>query len=159
MYGMINRFTKAMDHLRAESENANAPAEIERALLSEFDRVQHRKRRWLWIVSGGAIAASIAVALIFSVREHPSAPVPAATVAEDVQQSEQPFVPIPYVTPLGAYERAEIVRVEVPVAALIAAGFSMRTTDPGARAEAEVMVGQDGRARAVRLISISTMGE
>jgi len=34
MYGMINRFTKAMDHLRAESENANAPAEIEQALLS-----------------------------------------------------------------------------------------------------------------------------
>jgi len=159
MYGMNNRLTKAMDHLRAESENANAPAEIEQALLSEFDRVQHRKRRLLWMIASGAIAAWIAVALIFSVRQRPLAPIPSATVTEDPQQSEQPFVPIPYVTPLGAYERAEIVRVEVPVAALIAAGFSMRTTDPGARAEAEVIVGQDGRARAVRLISISTMGE
>jgi hypothetical protein len=44
--------------------------------------------------------------------------------------------------------------MELPVAALIAAGLQLRTADPGARAEADVVVGQDGRARAVRLISI-----
>ena len=157
MHGMNNRLTKAMDRLKAESGNTSAPLEIERALLAEFDLVQRRKRRLLWMIAGGAVAASIAVVLIFSTREHPPAPVP--IVAEDTQQSEQPFVPIPYVAPLGAYERAEVVRMEVPVAALIAAGFPMRTTDPGARAEADVVVGQDGRARAVRLISISIGGE
>jgi len=148
-----------MGHLKAESANADAPAEIERALLVEFDRVQNRKRRLLWTIASGAIAASIAVVSVFSAREHQPVPVPSATVAEEAQASEQPFVPIPYVAPLGAYERAEIVRMEVPVAALIAAGFPMRTADPGAQAEADVVVGQDGRARAVRLISISTEGE
>jgi hypothetical protein len=159
---MNDRLTKAMDHLRAESAHSAAPPEIEHALRAEFDRVQHRKRRLLWTLVGGAIAASIAVAVIFSAREHQPPPVPSVALnepaAEQVQPSEQPFVPIPYVTPLGAYERAEIVRMEVPVAALIAAGFSMQTADPGARAQADVVVGQDGRARAVRLISISTQG-
>jgi hypothetical protein len=154
---MNDRLAKAIDRVKAESASAEAPADIERALLAEFDRVQHRKRRLSWMIAGGAVAASVAAVLIVGpVREHRSPPVPSATVAEDVQESEQPFVPIPYVAPLGAYERAEIVRMEVPVAALIAAGFPMRTADPGARAEADVVVGQDGRARAVRLISIST---
>jgi hypothetical protein len=116
-----------------------------------------------WVVAAGAVAASIAVVLGFvSTREHrpqPEPPNSPATVSEDARESERPFVPIPYVTPLGAYERAEIVRMEVPVAALIAAGLPMRTTDPGARAEADVVVGQDGRARAVRLISVSREGE
>jgi hypothetical protein len=159
MHRMNNRLTEAIARLKAESENADAPAEIERALLAEFDRVQSRRRRLSWMIAGGAVAASIAVALIVSVREHLAHPVSSAIVAEDVQKSEQPFVPIPYVAPLGAYERAQIVRMDVPVAALIAAGFPMRTTDPGARAEADVVVGQDGRARAVRLISISTQGK
>ena len=105
------------------------------------------------------MAASVAVVLSLEHRPQPEPPTSSAAVSEDVRESEQPFVPIPYVTPLGAYERAEIVRMEVPVAALIAAGLPMRTTDPGARAEADVVVGQDGRARAVRLISVSTEGE
>jgi hypothetical protein len=114
------------------------------------------------MIAATAVAASIAVVLFVSARDHrpdlkPPAPLPA--VSEDVRDSEQPFVPIPYVVPLGAYERAEVVRMEVPVAALIAAGFPMQTADPGARAEADVVVGQDGRARAVRLISISTQGK
>jgi hypothetical protein len=66
-----------------------------------------------------------------------------------------PFLPIPYTQPLGPGERAEVVRMEMPVAALIAAGFHVATSDAGAEASADVMIGEDGRARAVRLISIS----
>ncbi len=58
--------------------------------------------------------------------------------------------------PPGPYERVEVVRMKLPVAALIAAGFRMQTADLGAQAEADVIVGQDGRPRAVRLISISS---
>jgi hypothetical protein len=160
---MNDRLTTALNLLKAESAMADAPQEIEQALLAEFDRVRHRKSRLLWMIAGGAVAASIAAVLFVSVQEHRPPPVPSTTVAEAVtessQESEQPFVPIPYVAPLGIYERAQIVRMEVPVAALIAAGFLMRTTDPGAQAEADVVLGQDGRARAVRLISISTQGK
>jgi hypothetical protein len=44
----------------------------------------------------------------------------------------------------------------MPVSELIAAGFRMQTADLGAEAEADVIVGQDGRARAVRLVSVSS---
>jgi len=66
-----------------------------------------------------------------------------------------PFVPIPYTEPLGPWERAEVMRMEMPVSALVAAGFPVATMDPWAQASADVLVGEDGRARAVRLISIS----
>ena len=140
-----------MDRLAAETAGAEASRAIEAAVLAEFDRVHRRRSRRSWMVLAGAVAAAIAVALI--VEHRPSQPVP--TESAVAQESEQPFVPIPYVTPLGPYERAEVVRMEVPVAALIAAGFQVRTADPGARAQADVVVGQDGRARAIRLISIS----
>jgi hypothetical protein len=45
--------------------------------------------------------------------------------------------------------------MEIPVAALIAVGFSVPASDAGAVVEAEVLVSQDGRARAIRPISIS----
>jgi len=156
---MNDRLARAIDRLKAESADAQAPAGVERAVLAEFDRVRRRKRSMAWVVAAGAVAASMAVVFTLEYRPQPEPLISTAAVSEDVRESEQPFVPIPYVTQLGAYERAEIVRMEVPVAALIAAGLPMRTTDPGARAEADVVVGQDGRARAVRLISVSTEGE
>jgi hypothetical protein len=72
-------------------------------------------------------------------------------------KSEQPFVAIPYVAPLDPYERAEVVRMELPVSALIAAGLQVDTDDARASVQADVVVGQDGRARAVRLVSISNV--
>jgi hypothetical protein len=70
-------------------------------------------------------------------------------------EPEQPFIAIPYTAPLGPDERADIVRMDLPVSALIAAGFPLGVADPGASARADLVVSQDGRARAVRLISIS----
>jgi len=93
------------------------------------------------------------------IAENRPVPKPAAPPAAEAQaesEPEQPFVPIPYVLPPEPYERVEIVRVKMPVSELIAAGFRMQTADPGAEAEADVIVGQDGRPRAVRLISISS---
>jgi hypothetical protein len=69
--------------------------------------------------------------------------------------TDPPFLPIPYTQPLQPGERAEVVRMDMPVAALIAAGFPVATSDAGAEASADVIIGEDGRARAVRLISIS----
>jgi len=57
--------------------------------------------------------------------------------------------------PLAPNERADVVRMDVPVAALIAAGLPMRVQDMSANASADVLVGEDGRARAVRLISVA----
>jgi hypothetical protein len=75
--------------------------------------------------------------------------------SEPAGETEQPFVAIPFTAPMGPEERADIVQMDLPVSALIAAGFPMQVDDPGARARADLVVSEDGRARAVRLISIS----
>jgi len=65
----------------------------------------------------------------------------------------QPFVPIPYTVPLAPEEQATVVHMQVSVAALISAGFNVTTSDPGAAIDADVLVSQDGRARAIRFNS------
>ena len=63
----------------------------------------------------------------------------------------QPFVAIPFVAPPAPYERMAVARVAVPVAALVAAGFDMPGMEPGGTVQADVWMGQDGRAYAIRL--------
>ncbi|HEY1756235.1 MAG TPA: hypothetical protein VGG72_12615 [Bryobacteraceae bacterium] len=149
----MNRFDDAMSRLAAELSEARAPRAIERSVLAEFDLVKRRKRGKVWVAAAGAIAASIAVVWFIQHKpvQQPSVAAPPAAIELD-----QPFVPIPYVLPPGPYERVEVVRMKLPVSELIAAGYRLQTSDLGAQAEADVMVGQDGRPRAIRLISISS---
>jgi hypothetical protein len=88
------------------------------------------------------------------VRKRPAAPSrrPAQQAADSV---EAPFVAIPYTIPLDPHEQAAVVRMEMPVAALTAVGLSVPTPDSSASAMADVIVGRDGRMRAIRLLSIS----
>ena len=149
----MSLYDEAMSRLARDLSAAEAPSHIEDAVIAEFERSRRvtKRRRWM---GAGAIAAAAATAIvIFGAR-------PQASSADSLKaqaRSEAPFVPIPYVLPPGPYERMEIVRMRVPVAALIAAGFLVQTPDPGAQAEADVLVGQDGRPRAVRLVSVSSL--
>lgn len=152
----MSRLDDAMIRLAADLAETGAPLEVERAVLAEFDRSRRRKRDKVWMAAMGAIAATVVGVWMLHQRTAPKPSAPPAAEAQAETESEQPFVPIPYVLPPEPYERVEIVRVKMPVSELIAAGFRMQTADPGAEAEADVMVGQDGRPRAVRLISISS---
>jgi hypothetical protein len=155
-------------------------AHVEAAVLAEFDRAAARRRASRWVFAAG-LAAAVLVGLVAVERRtptvapqvqavrsavetlSPSAPVrPAVPVARarhrivrrrSVGEESQPFLPIPYTVPLAPEERATIVRMDVPVAALIAAGYRVETPDPGGVVNAEVLVSQDGRARAIRLDS------
>ena len=66
----------------------------------------------------------------------------------EVQPPPEVFLKIPYVIPPAPYERTEVVRMDVPVAALIEAGFSMNAAAADS-VPADVLVGQDGRPLAV----------
>jgi hypothetical protein len=103
-------------------------------------------RRSGWYVAMAA-AAVAAIAAILAMRS----PAPKQQVA-----AQQPFVQIPFVAPPAPYERVEIAPRDVPVAELIAAGFDMPAADPGATVRAEVLLGQDGRAHAIRLMGRSS---
>lgn len=89
-----------------------------------------------------------------TVPPRPIRPVRAAPI-RSVEPEEEAFMSIPYTMPLAPEERANVVRMDLPVAALIAAGLPMRVRDMSASASADVLVGEDGRARAVRLVSVS----
>ncbi|MBV8844071.1 MAG: hypothetical protein JO307_14780, partial [Bryobacterales bacterium] len=126
------------------------PPERELAVLAEFDRRKGLSRlRWMGVA--GLTAAAFAAVLLIPLWHSPA---PVAPAPKAVVESEEAFVPIPYITPLAPYERADIVRVDLPVTALIAAGLSAQAAEPGATAQVDVVVGQDGRAHAVRLVSI-----
>lgn len=102
-------------------------------------------------------------AVAASVSEHPAPVARARRIVSRVRrvvarmrqarEEGEPFLQIPYTMPLSSEERTTIVRMEVPIAALIAAGFSVETADPGGMVDADVVVSQDGRARAIRLSS------
>jgi hypothetical protein len=42
----------------------------------------------------------------------------------------------------------------MPVAALVAVGLAAAPSDPGASAQADVVIGEDGRIRAIRIVSL-----
>jgi hypothetical protein len=61
------------------------------------------------------------------------------------------FVPLPGAAALPALERADVVRIEVPVAGLAAYGFDMVPDATPVAVAADLLIGQDGVARAIRL--------
>jgi hypothetical protein len=98
-----------------------------------------RRFGW-WAVGSVLTTAALAAVLVF--RQS----------ATYQRQMEEPFVSIPYVVPAAAYERTQVIRMEVPVAALLSSGLAVQVRDAGASVPADVLVGQDGRALAVRVI-------
>jgi len=120
--------------------------DLEPRLMAEFDRSAGAGGpafRWPW--AAAALAASLTVALALF-----------RTPAPSLRRAERPFLEIPYTAPLAPYERTRIVRMQVPVAALVAAGFEVHAADAGGALEADVLFGQDGRAHALRPISDSS---
>jgi len=178
------RLSVAASALATEAARLATPASVERALQGELQSTRRLPaRRFVYGVLGGAIAASLVVAWWMTPRSGATPAVahtaPIATVAAvitapappvkqvaqkrhrrvtapAVAEPEQPFIAIPYTLPLEPYERADVMRMDLPVSALIAAGFPTSMMDPSAHAQADVLVGQDGRARAIRLIAFST---
>ena len=120
----------------AASETRAPSPQIEAALLKQLNR----RKVISWPVVFGAIAAAVIIAIGLNL-----APRPAPETAE--------FMAVPYSEPLSPYERREVVRVNVPVSALAAWGMRVVNDDPYRRVNADVVLGEDGLARAVRLVS------
>jgi hypothetical protein len=127
--------------LAAKDRAIEVPPEIEARVLAAFDAPAPRARQWVPVWAGVAAASLLAGAILLQ-RPQPAPRAP-----------ERPFSQIPYVVPPAPYERTRVMRMEVPVAALIAAGFEVHMADTGAAVPADVLFGQDGRALAIRLVS------
>jgi hypothetical protein len=111
--------------------------------LEERPSPRPRWRAAMAVASVLGVCAALGLAVALARRPGPR-PMNAA--------AETPFVEMPYVAPLAPYERSEIVRMEVSVAALEVAGLEVHARDAGAMVLADLLLGQDGRAHAVRLV-------
>ena len=132
----------ALAAVAAEAASLAPPEDLEASVLAEFDRASGTSRRRAWLpAAAAALAASLVAAALLLQR-----PAPARRAAE------APFIEIPYVAPPAPYERTAVMRMDVPLAALIAAGFEVHLPDAGAAVRADVLVGQDGRALAIRFV-------
>jgi hypothetical protein len=136
----------------------------EDALLAAFDGHMARAARppagrWVWAAATAASVA-VAVALNFVVAtnvrdraqaargsDSPSQPSSAASITADDAGG---FVPWPGASTLPRFESGALMRIDVPVSALPALGFAPPSR--GTSVQADVIVGQDGMARAIRLV-------
>ncbi len=179
------RLSAAMEALAQRAADVSAPPSVGQAILAELNTVhRNTRRRWIYAGLGGAIAASLAMAWWLTnapapkkIEAHavPAPPVAVVQASIPVQsppvvvtrpapkrrpkpapKPEQPFIAIPYTPPLDPRERVEVVRMDMPVAALIAAGLPVGTADPTSQVRTDVLLGQDGRARAVRLVTLTS---
>ena len=148
--------------LRALSEDGprQAPDAVEQRLVGEFRRrrASLRRRNLLWSISSiAAVAAGIAIGLwirpLLPSRALPeSATLTAQAVVSDAQESTSDFYPLPEAEALPPVENAVVVRLELPMASLRLIGFPVNEERAGERIEADVLLGQDGLARGVRLV-------
>lgn len=125
---------------------------IEAHVLAQFDRAPVRRAKRFavrWLLAAG-VAAAVSLGALWTLRWAPQKPATVTALREDT-----PFLTIPYTIPVAPEERTEIVRMQIPVTALLAAGFHVRVSDPSAAVDADVVVSQDGRARAIRPLTIS----
>jgi len=98
-----------------------------------------------WIPAA-AIALATAVGVILMVNYKQT-----AVTQLTLMHEPSKFRPIPYLAPLGPNENAQIVEMNLRVASLIAMGYRV-AADPDQVVPAEVLVGEDGRAHAVRVL-------
>jgi hypothetical protein len=101
-------------------------------------------------VAGGPLSSS--PALVASGDERPTRTLPVPRVAEEPDiAAAADFVLWPGAAAWPPFESGELVRVTLPLDALPALGFAPPAA-AGAVVQADVLVGQDGFARAIRLV-------
>ena len=137
-YGAQLELTKALRTL----PDADAPSWMGARVSAAMDGKVRRTIGLGWQVgAAAAMAAMVAVGIAIVPRLGVKAPAASA----------DPFIEIPYVAPLAPYELAEVRHMDVPVAALIAAGLDVGGRRAGTSVPADVLFGQDGRVHAIRL--------
>jgi anti-sigma factor RsiW len=141
-----------------------APPRVEAKLRSAFRRQaggesRAGSRRWIPVVTWAAAFAAMFALGVFLVRERQPEvvrqPVP-RTVELAVAQTQADydgFIPLPNSAGVAADEDdVNLVRVEVPRSAMIALGLDVSADRAEELVEADVLLGSNGVARAVRFL-------
>ena len=179
---MIENDSKLLEGLRALAGDGprEAPAHVEERLLAELRRRSRARRRNLWLAAGaGAIAAGMAVLIwirpaanrpqpdvaqvgvMVPLKTVVQAPASASAMPRTASVRRAPrrgsevainFYRLPSADDLPPVESAMIVRVQLPMSSLRLMGMPVSEEQAGDRVQADVLLGQDGLARAVRFV-------
>lgn len=112
---------------------------------------------WRWALNAAAILL-VVVALVYD-WNHRRVPAgnasrpenPASLQADSGAGEESGFVDVPYALPLAPGEFVRVIRTELDPVALAGMGVDFEATD-GAEIAADVLLGEDGVPRAVRVL-------
>lgn len=150
-----------LENLRslAEADPREAPAHVKDCLLHEFRRRSARRRRMVWLPATGiaAVAAAALVILLAMPKHTGQEPVnpPAASANLSAVATGDPdsdFYPLPEAEGLPPVENATVIRVQLSVESLQSMGLDMNADNPTDQVQADILLGQDGLARAVRFV-------
>jgi hypothetical protein len=157
--------------LAADWQSVEAPARVESRLTAAFLgqaglTVSHPATRWWVPVATWATAAVAVLALaMFLARDRHVVPAHRTTsnrvelaavepadldTLGDSSGTDNDFIPMPNAARIEPNEDLDLVRVEVPRSAMIALGYAVSEDRASEPVEAEVVLGADGLARAVR---------
>jgi anti-sigma factor RsiW len=150
--------------LAAGSRRIEAPARVEARLLKEFRRqtgaATHRASRpWIPALTWAAAFAAMIALAVFLVRpREPEAVRPAPRRHIELamlqpQEDSDGFIALPNSAGVAADgDEVNLVRMEVPRSAMIALGLDVSADRAEELVEADVMLGSNGIARAVRFL-------
>src|SRR5579863_8235870 len=161
----MNELLKALADSDRERE---APAEVEMRLRTAFRR-KHARPKWPYF----AMAAAAALAVFFLVRPKPhvvpqvthnvvvTPSAPEVAVAKPVARKAAHRRPQPHeittefyplIEDAPPFERGELLRVSLPASAMRSVGLPVSEDRLTETVQADVLVGQEGLARAIRFV-------
>ena len=166
---MSENLQELMDGLRAlaAAEPREASPKVEEILLARMRARAKRRRAELWGSVGAGIAAvAAATLLVFWIAPSETTPSPASKAAVTAPATDvdsqfavlhtdevtSSFYPLPVAESLPPLETGMVVRVQLTASSLRLMGVPMNDDQGGEPVEADVLLGQDGLARGVRLI-------
>jgi hypothetical protein len=147
--------------LRALAASTAVPdgGALEAHLLERFDAERTataRRVAWSqrWFAAAAAIVMIAGLAAAWrTVRSQPALVDPYTVASQDEAYQ---FVPWPGAASLPAFESGQLVRTELPTSVLPLLGISQADAPAGGHVIADVLYGQDGLARAVRLVKVQS---
>jgi len=171
-YARQQQLRSGLRTLAAEAQNASAPARVERRLVAAFRGQMAlsapRRSGWIPVLAWAtALAATVLAGFVLLQAHQPqrtrhisrntvelASADPAGTV-ESVTLGDgyEDFIPLPDAEGIAPNEQVNVVRLEVPRSAMIPLGYAVSEENASETVEADVVLGSDGLARAVRFLS------
>jgi len=150
--------TRALRALAEDDDSAGASPAVEARLLAEVRSIAARHSRPNWTFGAIAAALVLAVALpVWQLRNYAPVRRVAGPERTDRREVATAFLPLMYGN--VPVTNAQIVRMRVPRRALASFGLAPSGSTDAGSVLADVLVGEDGLARAVRFVRTAPFQE